>query len=83
MLNPRLTIRAHGERRAGFRFLLRMRTDRPYYPYTLLVPKGVLSMLGHLVFGRYGAGGERDEHATRNQTRWMERLLSALRRRRH
>ena len=40
-------------------------------------------MLGHLVFGRYGFDEERDSHATRSRANWVERLLSALRRRRH
>jgi hypothetical protein len=39
-------------------------------------------MLGHLVFGRYGAEDSRETHATRGQTGWFERLLTALRRRR-
>jgi hypothetical protein len=38
-------------------------------------------MLGHLVSGRYGAERSYDDHATRNQTGWFERLLVALRRR--
>ena len=39
-------------------------------------------MLGHLVFGRYGSEARDDNHATRGQTGWFERLLSAFRRRR-
>jgi len=39
-------------------------------------------MLGHLVYGRYSAESREDDHATRGQTSWLERLLSALRRRR-
>jgi hypothetical protein len=38
-------------------------------------------MLGHLVYSRYGAERGYDDHATRNQTGWFERLLIALRRR--
>ncbi len=40
-------------------------------------------MLGHLVFGRYGTGSERDANAARGHARWMERLLGALLRRKH
>lgn len=40
-------------------------------------------MLGHLVFGRYGAGSERETHAARSHARWMERLIGALFRRKH
>ena len=40
-------------------------------------------MLGHLVYGRYGSESREDDHHTRGQTNWLERLLSALRRRRH
>jgi hypothetical protein len=35
-------------------------------------------MLGHLVFGRYGAGSDRDEHFTRGQSNWVERFMGAL-----
>lgn len=35
-------------------------------------------MLGHLVFGRYGAGSDRDEHFTRGQMGWMGRFVDAL-----
>jgi hypothetical protein len=44
--------------------------------------RGGNSMLGHLVFGRYGSENASDAHATRNQTGWVERLLNALLRRR-
>jgi hypothetical protein len=40
-------------------------------------------MLGHLVFGRYGLDDERESHATRARSGWVERLLNALRRRLH
>jgi hypothetical protein len=39
-------------------------------------------MLGHLVFGRYGVDEERESHATRSRTNWVERFLNAIRRRR-
>ena len=36
-------------------------------------------MLGHLVFGRYGAVGERDEHVTHGQQKnWIERMMGAI-----
>ncbi len=35
-------------------------------------------MLGHLVFGRYGAAGERDEHVTHSQKNWVERMMGVL-----
>jgi hypothetical protein len=35
-------------------------------------------MLGHLVFGRYGASSDRDEHVTRNPSNWIERFMGAL-----
>ena len=40
-------------------------------------------MLGHLVFGRYGSAGERETHANRTPSHWMERMFSALFRRKH
>jgi hypothetical protein len=60
-----------------------------YNPCTSLIPVEGLSMLGHLVFGRYGSGNGEESHETheshvaRSNARWMERLLGALFRRRH
>jgi hypothetical protein len=39
-------------------------------------------MLGHLVYGRYGAVDGEQSHATRPQPGWMRRVLGALFRRR-
>jgi hypothetical protein len=39
-------------------------------------------MLGHLVFGRYGAGSERSLATVPVQSGWMRRVLGAMFRRR-